>query len=76
MHIHCFNFAQYVPIIEDGNEEYVHHILLYECYVPNSDTHFEKWVNWRGTQCYNGNMPVSWKHCTAVVVGWGIGGEG
>ncbi|XP_050714984.1 uncharacterized protein LOC126997815 [Eriocheir sinensis] len=66
----------FVPVIEEENAEHVHHILFYECYVPDSDTHFEKWVSWEGTQCYSANMPNSWKYCKSVVVAWAVGGEG
>ncbi|XP_050715576.1 uncharacterized protein LOC126998176 [Eriocheir sinensis] len=66
----------YVPVVQQENAEHVHHVLFYECYVPDSDTHFEKWVSWEGTQCYSANMPNSWNYCKSVVIAWGVGGEG
>ncbi|KAG0721914.1 MOXD1 1 [Chionoecetes opilio] len=67
---------KFVPVVQPGNEEHVHHILFFECYVPNSDTHFEQWLEGRGTQCYSANMPVSWHYCKSMVIGWAIGGKG
>ncbi|XP_050714988.1 uncharacterized protein LOC126997820 [Eriocheir sinensis] len=66
----------YVPVIQKGNNEHVHHVLFYECSLPDSDTHFEKWASWEGTQCYSANMPLSWKHCRSPIIVWAIGGDG
>lgn len=76
VHVSHFHFLQYVPVVQKGNAEYVHHILFYECYLPDSDTHLEKWLSWEGTQCYSANMPNSWNYCSSVVIAWGVGGEG
>ncbi|KAK8718834.1 hypothetical protein OTU49_017512, partial [Cherax quadricarinatus] len=66
----------FVPVIEEKNLEHVHHILLYECHLPDSDHHYEKWIDLQGSQCYGANMPVSWKYCTSPIVAWAVGGEG
>nr|XP_045616124.1 MOXD1 homolog 1-like isoform X2 [Procambarus clarkii] len=65
-----------IPLIEEKNVQHVHHILVYECHVPESARHFEKWVGVPGLQCYGPNMPVSWTYCGTPVFTWGIGGEG
>ncbi|XP_068226831.1 DBH-like monooxygenase protein 1 isoform X1 [Palaemon carinicauda] len=66
----------YVPIISDDNIQHVHHILLYECHIPESERYFEKWIGVDGAQCFGANMPVSWKYCTTPIIAWAIGGEG
>ncbi|XP_069165930.1 MOXD1 homolog 1-like isoform X2 [Procambarus clarkii] len=66
----------FVPLIEEKNMQHVHHILVYECHVPDSARHFEKWLGMPGLQCYGPNMPVSWTYCSIPVFAWGIGGEG
>ncbi|XP_064084237.1 DBH-like monooxygenase protein 1 [Macrobrachium nipponense] len=66
----------YVPLIASDNIQHVHHILIYECYIPESAKYFEKWVDVKGTQCFGANMPVSWKYCTTPIVAWAIGSEG
>ncbi|XP_047468824.1 DBH-like monooxygenase protein 1 [Penaeus chinensis] len=66
----------YVPVIQKGNEKHVHHILLYECHVSDSERHFEKWLDVEGAQCYGPNMPVSWYKCNAPLIAWAVGSEG
>ena len=36
------NFLGFEPVIEPGHESYVHHMVLYECHVPeeSSDLYF------------------------------------
>ncbi|XP_069169748.1 DBH-like monooxygenase protein 1 [Procambarus clarkii] len=66
----------YVPLIEEENLQHVHHMLLYECYLPNSDKHLEKFVQAKGAQCYDRNMPLSWSACNTPIIAWAIGSEG
>ncbi|XP_068222671.1 MOXD1 homolog 1-like [Palaemon carinicauda] len=66
----------YVPVISDDNIQHVHHILLYECHLPESEGYYEKWVDVDGAQCFSANMPVSWRYCNSPLVAWAIGGEG
>ncbi|ROT68032.1 dopamine beta hydroxylase [Penaeus vannamei] len=66
----------YVPIVQEGNHQHVHHILFYECHLEDSARHYEKWLDVQGAQCYGANMPISWKKCTSPLVAWAIGGEG
>ncbi|XP_064084122.1 DBH-like monooxygenase protein 1 homolog [Macrobrachium nipponense] len=67
---------KYVPIISEDNIQHVHHILLYECHLPESDEYFDKWIDVEGAQCFGPNMPVSWRYCTSPLVAWAVGGEG
>ncbi|XP_047468421.1 uncharacterized protein LOC125024667 [Penaeus chinensis] len=66
----------YVPIVQEGNHQHVHHILLYECHLEDGARHYEKWLDVQGAQCFGANMPLSWKRCTSPLVAWAIGGEG
>nr|XP_053647657.1 DBH-like monooxygenase protein 1 [Cherax quadricarinatus] len=66
----------YEPVIEPRNLPYLHHMLLYECRLPEGDRVFDKWLGVRGVQCYTPNMPVSWIHCTSPLITWAIGSEG
>ncbi|ROT62616.1 dopamine beta hydroxylase [Penaeus vannamei] len=66
----------YEPIIEEKNRELVHHILLYECHLPESERHYEKWLEVEGQQCFTPNMPLSWANCRSPLVGWAVGNEG
>lgn len=56
--------------------QYVHHMLLYECHLPNSDKHLDKFVEAKGAQCFDRNMPLSWSACNTPVVAWAVGSEG
>lgn len=66
----------YIPVIEEENLQYVHHMLLYECHLPNSEKHLDRFVEAKGAQCYNRNMPLSWSACNTPVVAWAVGSEG
>ena len=39
---HLFKCLGFEPVIEPGHESYVHHMVLYECHVPeeSSDLYF------------------------------------
>ena len=42
---------QYEPIIQVGNEQHVHHIILYECHLgdaKNEQGTYEKWLDVKG----------------------------
>ncbi|XP_042889307.1 DBH-like monooxygenase protein 1 [Penaeus japonicus] len=66
----------YEPIIDEKNREHVHHMLLYECHLPESERHYEKWLQVDGQQCFTPNMPMSWASCRSPLVGWAVGSEG
>ncbi|XP_069506524.1 putative DBH-like monooxygenase protein 2 isoform X2 [Ambystoma mexicanum] len=51
--------------IQGGNEDLVHHILVYSC--PNSTN-----INFSPGECYTGNSPFY--SCFQVLVGWAVGG--
>ncbi|GIY34652.1 DBH-like monooxygenase protein 1 homolog [Caerostris darwini] len=62
------------PLIQEGNERFVHHILLYECvggvaevYDPHLDQH--------GHECHRPNMPDAMKKCEGIFLAWAVGGE-
>ena len=58
------------PVIQDGHENYVHHMVLYECHVPTegatSSDWFEAHVGGEGHACYSPNMPQEWSFCLAT----------
>ncbi|XP_077997624.1 DBH-like monooxygenase protein 1 homolog [Glandiceps talaboti] len=54
------------PVIQQGNEAVVHHILGYRCRYPINETAFH---NTR-FECQPGGM----YGCTSIVIGWAIGG--
>ncbi|KAK7083170.1 DBH-like monooxygenase protein 1 [Halocaridina rubra] len=66
----------YIPLIKEENLQHVHHILVYECQLPDSGKYYEKWLDVQGAQCFGANMPLSWKFCSSPIVAWAIGGEG
>lgn len=71
------NFClQFEPIIEEKNQQHLHHFVLYECHVPDSESHYEKWLDVDGVQCYSANMPNSWNYCSSLLLGWAVGSEG
>ncbi|CAL4175639.1 unnamed protein product, partial [Meganyctiphanes norvegica] len=66
-----------VPIIQEGNWKYVHHMLLYECHsATDSEEVFDKFVQAKGAQCNTPNMPPSWKKCNVPIAAWAVGNEG
>lgn len=69
----------FVPLIESGHESYVHHMVLYECHVPDDSTdhYFAHHVNGAGARCYSPNMPPEWSYCLATNTwAWAVGSEG
>ena len=66
----CFLF-QIDPVIQEGNEGIVHHMLLYEC-----DDDFP-----RSNLSYEGmgspDMPPAVRQCVgpSIIAGWAIGGQ-
>ncbi|XP_013388237.1 DBH-like monooxygenase protein 1 homolog [Lingula anatina] len=56
-------------IIQPGNEEFVHHLILYACFHDfNTTAHDRK--EW---ECYTPNMPPTMVHCYKPFIGWAIG---
>ncbi|EDV25401.1 uncharacterized protein TRIADDRAFT_55460 [Trichoplax adhaerens] len=58
------------PIVTEGNEGVVHHMVLYEC---DSDP---KWHGY-SSDCSSRNMPIHLTGCRAgaVIASWAVGGE-
>ncbi|XP_070554980.1 DBH-like monooxygenase protein 1 homolog [Ptychodera flava] len=61
----------YEPIIQEGHEALVHHILIYQC----RDGVGEGYHGF-GHECYSPNMPQNLTLCTSVIISWAIGGGG
>ena len=54
------------PLIQPGNEAYVHHMVLYECHVKDSSSWFDHHAGAQGEACYSPNMPPEWTFCLAT----------
>lgn len=59
------------PVIQQGHENLVHHILLYECGQTLNETLLDY-----GHECYHPNMPDAFLYCETILFAWAIGGEG
>ncbi|XP_068081062.1 MOXD1 homolog 1 [Anabrus simplex] len=67
----------YEPVLQEGHERYVHHMLLYECAIPPHKTaQFDRYVAQEGESCYAPNMPQDWDQCLTPVVAWAVGSQG
>lgn len=74
------------PLIQPGHESYVHHMVLYECHVPEDQVDaagattadwFQRHVDQPGEPCYSPNMPAEWSFCLATNAwAWAVGSEG
>lgn len=65
------------PLIQEGHEAYVHHMVLYECHVEDAQVWFEQHVESKGAACYSPNMPAEWTFCLATNAwAWAVGSEG
>ncbi|CAG7820296.1 unnamed protein product, partial [Allacma fusca] len=69
------------PLISEGNEEYVHHMSVYHCQVPEhlggTKSVFNKYFNQEPDECYSPSMPMEWsKHCFTFLFTWAVGSEG
>jgi hypothetical protein len=71
---------QYEPVLQPGNEHYVHHMLLYECVAPHqfasTDSMFQRYVEHPGESCYSPAMPPEWDQCITAIVAWAVGSQG
>lgn len=70
-------YIGYAPLIQPGNEFYLHHILMYGCYLAN-DEEVQEIDSWVGTQreCYGSQMPQIFNRCAQVTIAWAVGSEG
>nr|CAB3263920.1 DBH-like monooxygenase protein 1 homolog [Phallusia mammillata] len=58
------------PIIQEGNELNVHHMLVFEC----TDKDLDETAVGTNTQCYGSNMPPDFYSCSSTIHSWSIGG--
>ncbi|XP_037094881.1 DBH-like monooxygenase protein 1 [Pollicipes pollicipes] len=72
------HFIGFQGLIQPGNEGFVHHIIVYECTVPEwRRDAFERYVSGQqGARCYSPNMPVDWGRCGHILAVWAVGGSG
>lgn len=61
-------------MIQEGHEEFVHHMLLYEC-VGGTDDEYSELLEFIGHECHHPNMPEPMQKCEGVSVGWAVGGN-
>ena len=74
------------PLIQPGHESYVHHMVLYECHIPEDQVEaagattadwFQRHVEQPGQPCYSPNMPAEWSFCLATNAwAWAVGSSG
>uniref|UniRef100_UPI00358F684C uncharacterized protein n=1 Tax=Myxine glutinosa TaxID=7769 RepID=UPI00358F684C len=57
------------PVIQQGNERYVHHMILYSCRRGTKELHRTE------HRCYNKNMPDDFWSCVGIIVAWAVGGQ-
>nr|XP_002129219.1 DBH-like monooxygenase protein 1 homolog [Ciona intestinalis] len=64
------HMVEIAPVVEAGNEQNVHHILLYQCIGDITD------LGAVGTsaECNTANMPPDFSKCQSVIHAWAIGG--
>ena len=70
------NFClQYEPVFTTGNEQFVHHMILYECTSSDSEKEksFEELSKLDGHPCYKASMSQLLFACNHVVVVWAVG---
>ncbi|XP_015115533.1 MOXD1 homolog 2 [Diachasma alloeum] len=63
---------KYEPVIQPGNQQYLHHMTLYECRGKESD--LETAASANGTVCYQPDHPSLL--CTSIAATWNLGSEG
>ena len=61
-------------MIQKGHEEFVHHMVLYEC-VGSTDEEYASYLDFLGHECYHPNMPDAMKKCEGVSIAWAVGGD-
>jgi len=68
-----FHAVGFEPIVTEGNEKKVHHILLYECPGMEKDKEAAEYSG----NCWTDDTPRTVKNCNfgSVVSAWAVGGE-
>ncbi|KAL9979555.1 hypothetical protein ACROYT_G017233 [Oculina patagonica] len=65
------HITKFEPIIQKGNEGFVHHFLLYECEGNFVESDYDQ-----GTDCKDmANMPYAKCRDASLVAAWAVGGE-
>lgn len=70
--IHAVAFR---PLVQSQNKSLVHHMLVFECSVPERLRRlFDQHVT-EGTSatCYSSNMPADWGRCSHTLAVWAVG---
>ncbi|XP_070569758.1 DBH-like monooxygenase protein 1 homolog [Ptychodera flava] len=65
------HMIKYEPVIQEGHEALVHHIIIYQCRYDVEDGY-----HGFGHECYSPNMPENLTTCTSAIISWAIGGGG
>ncbi len=61
-------FSQFEPVIQPGNEGFVHHMIIYTCFGEMDDSsHGKAW------DCANRQMPEE-NQCLGATLVWAVGG--
>ncbi|XP_064598425.1 DBH-like monooxygenase protein 1 [Liolophura sinensis] len=56
------------PIIQPGNEQLVHHIVLYACPIGTANE-----TAGQGGPCWANFMPPAWRGCVSTIFAWAVG---
>ncbi|CAL4128695.1 unnamed protein product, partial [Meganyctiphanes norvegica] len=69
---------KYEPILSSGNEEYLQHIIVYECtsFGPELDAAFEELSHQLGQDCHQSSMAHLRYTCSHVVAMWAKESQG
>ncbi len=67
----CHVFFQYEPIIKQGNEPFLHHMILYACWGAMSEEEGHHGTQYR---CYRDRMPYD-ANCVSSMFAWAIGSK-
>lgn len=57
--------------MQEGNEGFVHHLLIYECHGKFNESLYGPGFDCQSTA----NMPLSQCYSSSVVAAWAVGGE-
>lgn len=68
----CYvNLLKIVPLIQEGNEGFVHHMIMFECFGNFTEKDFDE-----GVPCSSrANMPYQKCGRYAMVAAWAVGGQ-
>ncbi|XP_071513833.1 DBH-like monooxygenase protein 1 [Panulirus ornatus] len=69
---------RYEPVFTPGHEQYLHHLIVYECtdLGPDVDLAFEELASSDGHGCYQSNTSQLIFTCNHVVAAWAVGSQG